>query len=204
MVPPPLRLILVVLGGFLLGSLPFSVWVGRRAAGVDVRREGSRNPGAANVWKLAGRSFGVLVGAADAAKGAAAVWLAWWAELPDGQAVWAGAAATLGHDFSPWLGFRGGKGGATTVGALACFLFPELLVVLGLWILASFLDPRRKFVWSIASLSMLAPIAAMTGRVPLPWLGGLPTRSPSVIAAAAFLILLLWSRIASGLARPHA
>src|SRR2546426_10386159 len=60
------RFIFAVLCAFLLGSLPFSVWVGRRAGGVDVREHGTRNPGAANVWRTVGRVFGVLVGAADA------------------------------------------------------------------------------------------------------------------------------------------
>ena len=189
------RLLLALAGGFALGSLPFSVWIGRRAAGLDVRRHGSRNPGAANVWQTVGRVSGVLVGAADAGKGALAVWVAWWLGLPDELAVWAGVAAVLGHDFSPWLGFSGGKGGATTCGALACFIFPELVVVLILWIVASVLDPRRRFLWSLVTLSTCPILAALAG--------GSYRRPAPVIAAAALLVVLLWARVAPGLRHSH-
>src|SRR5678816_2056453 len=198
------RFILALAGGFALGSLPFSVWVGRRAGGVDVRDHGSRNPGAANVWRTVGRLFGILVGAADAAKGAVAVFIAWWIGLPDDLAVWVAVAAVLGHDFSPLIAFRGGKGGATTCGALACFVLPELVVVLLIWITAALLDRPRRFLWSIVALSLCPILALVTGRLPLPFLGALPARSFSVVSAAAFLILLLWTRVAPGLRRSHA
>lgn len=199
-VPLPLFATLLLFG-FLIGSVPTSVWIGRLAGGVDVRRLGSRNPGAANVWRTVGRRYGVLVGAVDAAKGALVVWIAWALGLPDHQAVWAGAAAVAGHNFSPFLGFRGGKGGATTVGMLACFLFPELLVVLAIWILGCLIFPRRKFVVSIVALSLLPALALMTGWPGLPLLGGRTTREPSVIMAAAVLMVLLWIRVAPGLVR---
>ena len=202
--PPALTFLAALLGGFLAGSLPFSVWIGRRAAGVDVRQHGSRNPGAANVWRTAGRLFGTLAGLADAAKGAAAVWLAWRLGLSDELAVWVGTAAVVGHDFSVFLGFRGGKGGATMLGVLACFIFPELLVVLAIWILMSLLHPARKFLWSIIALSVSPILAAMTGRLPLPYFGAQPPRPAPVVAAAALLVALLWSRVGPGLRRPVA
>jgi glycerol-3-phosphate acyltransferase PlsY len=198
------RFLMALLGGFLLGSLPFSVWIGRRARGVDVRDHGTRNPGAANVWRTVGRVFGILTGAADAAKGAAAVFLAWWIGLPDDFAVWVGVASVAGHNFSPLLGFRGGKGGATTCGVLACFVFPELVIVLLLWVVASVVDRRRRFAWSLIALSASPLLAAATGRLPLPWLGALQPRSFSVIAAAIALVVMLWARVASGLRRADA
>ena len=193
--------ILSLAAGFTLGSLPFSVWVGRAAGRVDVRAEGSKNPGAANVWRTVGRRYGILVGAADAAKGAIAVFFAGRLGVPPDLTVWAGAAAVAGHDFSPFLGFRGGKGGATTVGTLACFIFPELLAVLLLWAIAGLLDRRRRFLWSIVALSCCPLLAAAAGRAPLPWLSTLPQRAPSVVAAASLLVLLLWTRLAPGRSR---
>ena len=198
------RFIFALAGGFALGSLPFSVWVGRRAGGVDVREHGSKNPGAANVWRTVGRLFGILVGAADAAKGAVAVFIAWWIGLPDDLAVWVAVAAVLGHDFSPLIAFRGGKGGATTCGALACFVLPELVVVLVVWIAAALLDRSRRFLWSIIALSLCPILALAAGHREFPFLGALPARSFSVVLAAAFLIVLLWTRVAPGLRRSHA
>ena len=198
-----MRLVLALAGGFALGSLPFSVWMGRRA-GVDVRNHGSRNPGAANVWRTVGRVTGVLVGAADAAKGAVAVWLAWLLGLPDDLAIWAAVAAVAGHDFSPWLAFKGGKGGATTCGALACFVFPEMLMVLCVWVVAGAIDRRRRFLWSIIALSACPVLELLAGRVPIPPLSGIPIRTPSVILASAALVALLWTRVAPGLRRADA
>jgi len=199
-----MRLVLALAGGFALGSIPFSVWMGRRAAGVDVRQHGSRNPGAANVWRTVGRSTGILVGAADAAKGAVAVWLAWQLGLSDDLAVWAAVAAVVGHDFSPWLGLKGGKGGATTCGALACFVFPEMLMVLALWLVAGTIDRGRRFLWSLLALSACPLFELMSGRVPMPPWSGIPARSASVILASTALIVLLWTRVAPGLRRPDA
>lgn len=175
--------------------------MGRRAGGVDVRQHGSRNPGAANVWRTVGRASGILVGAADAAKGAVAVWLAWRLGLPDDMAVWVAVASVAGHDFSPWLGFSGGKGGATTCGALACFVFPELVMVLCVWIVAGLADRPRRFLWSIIALSLCPVFELLAGRVAVPPFSGLPVRTTSVILASALLILLLWVRVAPGLRR---
>ncbi len=113
---------LYVLVAFLLGSLPFALWVGRAARGIDVRRYGSGNLGATNVLRVLGPGWGVLTLALDVAKGWAAVALApGWVDLPAaaGGGAWplAGcAAAALGHMFTPLAGFRGGKGVAVTLG----------------------------------------------------------------------------------------
>ncbi|MFQ5702078.1 MAG: glycerol-3-phosphate acyltransferase [Acidobacteriota bacterium] len=185
---------------FFVGSLPFAVWISRLAAGIDIRQHGSWNPGAANVWRSVGRRYGVLVGSLDAVKGAAMVWLAWWAGQPDPRAVWAGVAAVVGHNFSPFLGFRGGKGGATTVGLLACFIFPELVVVGCLLLLGSLVMPSRRFLASIIALSTSPLLALATGRLAfLPYFGAHPPRTTSVVWASLFLVALLWFRVTPGL-----
>jgi glycerol-3-phosphate acyltransferase PlsY len=111
------RAAIVVVMAYLLGALPFSVWIAR-ARGVDVRKVGSGNPGATNVLRAAGRGAGLLALACDVGKGVVAVLLArlllpspwWWG--------WAALAVVCGHVFSVFLRFRGGKGVATAAGAL--------------------------------------------------------------------------------------
>ena len=114
-----------VLGAaFMLGGLPFGLWVGRLARGVDVRKLGSGNLGATNVYRTLGARLGLTVFALDAGKGVAAVVLARALAGPsfpggDNAAGLCGAiTAVLGHSFTPFAGFRGGKGAATAAGAM--------------------------------------------------------------------------------------
>lgn len=98
--------------GYTVGSLPIGFLIAR-ARGVDLRRVGSGNVGAANVYRTAGLGIAMIVVAADLAKGAAAVIIAG----AGAHAVAAAAAAVVGHVYPVWLGFRGGKGVATACGA---------------------------------------------------------------------------------------
>ena len=127
--------VVLVAGCYLLGSLPFSVWIAR-AYGVDVRKVGSGNPGATNVLRAAGRGPGVLALLCDAGKGVLAVVLArlltdspaWW--------CWAALAAVCGHVFSVFLRFQGGKGVATAAGALVAVSPSALSVALVVFVAA--------------------------------------------------------------------
>ena len=111
--------------GYLSGSLPWGLWLGRAMRGVDVRTLGSRNLGATNVYRSLGPAVGVPVLLLDVAKGALPTWLvpgmSASAAFPGGT-EWCrlsvAAAAVLGHMFTAFAGFRGGKGVATTVGVL--------------------------------------------------------------------------------------
>jgi acyl phosphate:glycerol-3-phosphate acyltransferase len=134
-----LRPVLVIVIAYLLGSIPFGYLIVRAKEGGDIRATGSGGTGATNVSRRAGASAGIVTLVLDALKGAAAVVVAGWilsvplvhvASLPTDflqnsdlsfqQAYWclwgAGIAAMLGHMFPVWLGFRGGKGVATSVG----------------------------------------------------------------------------------------
>lgn len=110
------RLAVAAAGGYLLGSLPFAVWIGR-AHRVDPRMAGERNPGAMNVWRLAGWRAGLLVLALDQGKGTAAAllglrWAGWW-----GSAA-AALTAMTGHAWPWWSRFRhGGRSVSVMVGA---------------------------------------------------------------------------------------
>lgn len=110
---------LLILGSFLLGSLPFSYWVARMAAGADLRRVGSGNPGATNVLRVAGFWPAALALLLDIAKGVLPVAAALQLAAGDLIVSLVAVAAMLGHILSPFLGLRGGKGVATSMGALA-------------------------------------------------------------------------------------
>ena len=107
-----------VLTAFFLGSLPFGHWLAL-ARGIDLRNQGSGNTGATNVGRVLGKKWGIFVFVLDLGKGWVAVALAKSVgNLPETWSVTVGVFAVLGHVFSPWLGFRGGKGVATSAGIL--------------------------------------------------------------------------------------
>src|SRR6202030_3626475 len=124
-----LSLAWIPVAAYLIGSIPFGIVLAKMFGGVDVRKAGSGNIGATNVARVAGPLPGILTLLLDAAKGAAAVWLA--ARFSNESATWmviAALAALLGHCFPIWLHFRGGKGVATAAGV---FLMLSPLALLG-------------------------------------------------------------------------
>jgi glycerol-3-phosphate acyltransferase PlsY len=130
-----------VIGGYLLGSIPFGVLVMRAAGAGDPRAIGSGNIGATNVLRTGKKGLAVLTLLGDGGKGALAVLIAWLATrhaAPHTQAVLtalAGGAAFLGHLFPVWLGFKGGKGVATFFGTLLAAAWPVGLAAGATWIL---------------------------------------------------------------------
>ena len=118
---PLMRPALIILIAYLLGSIPFGYLIVRLRGGGDIRETGSGGTGATNVSRRAGQGAGILTLTLDAVKGAAAVILARIFLTPDYGINWwvAGAAlaVVVGHIFPVWLGFRGGKGVATGLGA---------------------------------------------------------------------------------------
>jgi len=112
-----------LISAYLLGSIPSAYIMGRLRKGIDIRQVGSRSMGAMNVFYQVGFAEGLLVLAVDIGKGAAAVALARWLGVPMVVQLFAAAAAVLGHGFTVFLKFRGGRGGATCIGILA-YLIP--------------------------------------------------------------------------------
>ncbi|MCX7912028.1 MAG: glycerol-3-phosphate acyltransferase [Dehalococcoidales bacterium] len=108
--------------GYLVGAVPFAYVIARARKGVDIRSVGSGNAGALAVWREVGPAWGAATLALDVGKGALAVGLARWLGL---DMVWtcaSGFSAVCGHSWPVFLGFRGGKGGAATVGVLLVVL----------------------------------------------------------------------------------
>jgi len=126
---------LILLAAYLLGSIPFGYLIVKLREGRDIRAAGSGNIGAANVTRTAGKGAGVLTLLLDAAKGYAAVWLA--AQLTENDPTWitaAALAAVIGHMFTIFLKFKGGKGVATGVGAFLPICWPAVAGALVVWV----------------------------------------------------------------------
>ena len=154
-----------LLGGYLLGSIPFGVLVMKAAGAGDPRAIGSGNIGATNVLRSGRRDLALLTLLGDGGKGALAVLAAWLAtrgRSDQTQAVLtclAAGAAFVGHLFPVWLGFRGGKGVATFFGTLLAAAWPVGMIAGAAWLLM-FAAFR---ISSLAALSaaVVAPIAAV-------------------------------------------
>ncbi len=129
---------IAVASGYLLGSIPPAYIIGRLKKGIDIREVGSRNLGAMNVFYNVGFWYGIIVLVADIGKGALAVILARLIGAPLLGQMLAGVVSVLGHSFTIFLKFRGGKGGATCIGVLLAFMpwgAPFYLAVFGLTML---------------------------------------------------------------------
>ena len=120
--------------GFVLGSIPCSYLAARLVSGKDVRREGSGNVGVTNVFRVAGRTAGITAAAGDIFKSLVPVLAARLAESsPFWQAVTA-AAVIAGHCYSPFLGFRGGKGVASTITVSLVLCWPAAFAFGVVWL----------------------------------------------------------------------
>ena len=170
---------LAVLLAYLLGSIPFAYLAGR-AQGVDLRKVGSGNLGAANVFRTLGRRWGIAVMVADIGKGVVAVLLAK-AIADDPWPAVAAGAAMAGHVFPVWLRFKGGKGVAVGAGAALGLIPVAAAILLALW-LAVLLTTR---------FSSLASITAAVAATPLAIVLGAPWSSVVFVAVGSLAVLVL-------------
>jgi glycerol-3-phosphate acyltransferase PlsY len=140
-----LGITIFLLASFLLGSVPFGLLLVKIARKKDVRAEGSGNIGATNVARAGGKLLGCLTLALDVLKGllpvAAALYLGNWltdVSISNGRilASFVALAAVMGHMYTPWLGFKGGKGVATALGAALAFSPVAVLPALGAFLVA--------------------------------------------------------------------
>jgi glycerol-3-phosphate acyltransferase PlsY len=169
----------MVVGAYLLGSIPFGLLITRCLGGPDPRQGGSGNIGATNVTRLAGRSAGVATLFLDAAKGAVpmAVALHYLSEWP---AAAVGLAAFLGHIFPLYLGFKGGKGVATALGVLAAASPLSLLATVGVLALTAWLSGH-------------VSVGSMAGCASAPlWLLLWGHSTPLTVMALAMALLVIW------------
>ena len=138
--------VIAVIAAYAVGSIPFALLLARRWGTRDLRRIGSGNLGAANVWRAIGVTPGVLVAALDIGKGAVGVLLAEGLCGGATASALAGVAAVVGHIYPVWIGFRGGKGVATSCGVFAVLtplaVLPSLAVFLVcVWLTVTLVGP---------------------------------------------------------------
>lgn len=176
---------------YFLGSIPTGYLVGR-FRGVDLRQIGSGNIGATNAFRILGKKAGIFVLIVDALKGylacgplAALTWSLFHRSgggtdsPPEMLSLLAGVAAILGHNYTCWLRFKGGKGIATTAGVLLALALPAFLTAVGLWGLVFFIS-RYVSLASIACAICLPLIVWL-------WGGGLPLIIFSLLVSALAL-----------------
>lgn len=120
---------LVIIIGYLLGSVPTAYIAGRLLRGEDIRRLGDENSGAANAFRELGGKAGITVGVIDAAKGSLAVLIARVSGVEEYVVLIAGAAAVIGHNWPVFIGFRGGRGESTTIGVLLVLIPKPMLIM---------------------------------------------------------------------------
>ncbi|OXE37636.1 MAG: acyl-phosphate glycerol 3-phosphate acyltransferase [Phenylobacterium zucineum] len=177
-----------VIGGYLLGSIPFGVLVMKASRAGDPRAIGSGNIGATNVLRSGRRDLAALTLIGDGGKGALAVLLAW--SLTGGQTpetrtllcALAGGSAFLGHLFPVWLGFKGGKGVATFYGTLIAVAWPLGLAAGATWLAVAYIF-RRSSLAALISAALAPLLALLVFDEPLP-----------VTRLALFMAILIFVR----------
>ena len=157
-----MTIFLVLVVGYFLGSIPFAYLLARRHRGVDLRLAGSGNVGAANLLRITTKKIGVSAMALDMGKGIASVLVA--RQIDPGAAgpAVAGMAAVLGHIYPVWLGFRGGKGVATTCGVFS-ILAPQATAIAGIFFIITVWWTKYISLGSVVASAVLGPLAYLTG-----------------------------------------
>jgi len=146
-------LIVLIAGAYLLGSIPTGLLLGK-LYGIDVRKEGSGNIGATNLYRTVGRKVGVYTLIGDCLKGLLPVLAVKYSTMPSDYAAWVGLAAFCGHVFSVFLKFKGGKGVATALGVFLALSPPAVAIAVAVFILLM-------AIWRYVSLGSVSAAAAM-------------------------------------------
>ena len=182
---------------YVLGAVSFAYLAGR-ANGIDLRQHGSGNLGATNAGRVLGAKWFALVFCADVLKGVLPIVAAHMLPCPPEQRPWlllaTATAAILGHVFTCFHGFKGGKAVATSLGVLAALVWPVALVGLGVWLLvwtAGWTIGNLGKAGAVGLASVLAALAVPPARVFLgPWLQCPEPWSTAERPITVFLILL--------------
>ncbi|MGH7672381.1 MAG: glycerol-3-phosphate 1-O-acyltransferase PlsY [Gemmatimonadales bacterium] len=169
-----------LLAAYLLGATPTSYLAGRLGRGIDLREHGSKNLGATNVYRLLGWRYAIPVGLFDVAKGAIPVALfGRWAPGPAWMPVALGGAAVVGHMFSPYVRFKGGKGVATATGMFLALAPIACLLAVPVWGLC---------LWITGYVSLSSIVAVLTFPV---WVRLTAPGAPATFWASVVLAALI-------------
>jgi len=178
----------VLVAGYMLGSIPFAYLLARRHRGIDLRVAGSGNVGAANLLRTTTKKIGASAMVLDMSKGVATVLMAQQLDPGSTGPAVAGIAAVLGHIYPVWLGFRGGKGVATTCGVFAV-LAPVATAMAGVLFIVTVWCTRYISLGSVVASVLLGPLAYLTGS------------SGMTVIAAAIVAAIVIERHRSNLTR---
>ncbi len=179
---PSLNAVLAILASYLLGATPTSYIAGKLGRGIDLREHGSKNLGATNVFRILGWKYAIPVALFDIAKGAVPVlFFAGWAGAAEHPwlPVALGGAAVLGHMFSPYVSFKGGKGVATAAGMFLALAPVAVVLAIPVWAIC---------LWLTGYVSLSSIIAVLS--VPL-WVSGLQPDSRYAFWASVALVALI-------------
>jgi glycerol-3-phosphate acyltransferase PlsY len=182
--------VFTAIAGYLLGSIPTGYLVGK-AKGIDLRTIGSGNIGATNVFRTLGKALGILVLVIDGLKGYAAC--AWLPDMVFGYLtqkhgphdagfydvlrIAGGLSAVLGHNYTCWLKFKGGKGIATSAGMLAALVPVAFIIILAIWIV-------------IFAVTRYVSVASIAGSAALPFAAYFTNNSGTIVLVTAFMAAL--------------
>ena len=176
--------------GYLLGSLPSGLWIGRLARGIDIRQYGSGRTGFTNVLRTVGVRWGVVVLIADLAKGAVAVVIGLLISDEPYVAAVAGLAAAVGHDWPLFAGFRGGRGVAASFGA-ALAMNPVASLALLPFAVGLVAVTRIMSLMSVGMAPVLAAVFVTLAAVGIhPW-----AYAVYAVISSAMLIVLHWENV---------
>lgn len=157
--------VVTVVAAYLMGAFPTAYLLGRWTKGTDIRLLGTENPGALNAYRQLGKAAGVLVLVVDTGKGALAIFVGQRLGAPDVALYLAALAATLGHNFSPFLRFKGGKGAAIVLGISAIMLWQITAVTVAFGV--ALFAVTRHAVWSLTGVFLLLNILTIATSQPV-------------------------------------
>jgi glycerol-3-phosphate acyltransferase PlsY len=169
--------LIALVGGYLIGSIPFGLLLTKAAGLGDIRKVGSGNIGATNVLRTGRKGLAAATLILDGLKGAVAVLLA--RHFLGDQDVVVGTAAVLGHLFPVWLGFRGGKGVATGLGVLLAAAWPVGLACCAVWLVA-------------AKILKMSSAAALTAFAAAPLFALVLSSADHALMALLIAVLVFW------------
>jgi len=169
----------VCFAAYLIGSIPFGFLIAK-AHGINIRKVGSGNIGSTNITRAMGWGWGMLVGILDAVKAYLPAWVAQHLTSNNWQMLIISILPVIGHIFPIWLGFKGGKGVATTFGLLAFYLgMPTFALFLVIWFLA------------VKAIKLMSLVNLVVGLL-LPLIFWMKYRKTAYLLLGVFLCLIIW------------
>ena len=183
--------ILLVIGSYLLGAVPWAYLIAKWRRGIDIRQYGSGNVGAANVLATVSKRWSVVVTLFDIGKGALVVWIAQLVGLGVAQQAAIGIAAIIGHNWPVFLRFQGGRGIFTTLGVIV--MLSPWLGLIALVFPYLFFAPFRQLSLGVTLILIILPILSWFANQPL----NIEEPIPTTLGLVIILLILVFRRLSA-------